>query len=73
VLAVVGIERRLCCKREEAKGIFSAYRVSVCGKTLLCTCKELTDIICVPKMGFCAFVDLNVSVLVARTGWLLGI
>ena len=28
VLAVVGIEQRVCSKREEAKGISSAYRVS---------------------------------------------
>jgi hypothetical protein len=35
------------------------------------TYKELTDMVYIPKLGFCAFVDTNVSVLVARPTRLL--
>jgi hypothetical protein len=66
VLVVVGIERRVCCEREEAEGIFSAYRVLVLWLLLFNIYKWLTDMVYIPKLGFCAFVDTNVSVLVAR-------
>jgi hypothetical protein len=69
VLAVVGIKGYIRCKREEAKGILSAYRVSV---SLIMVyfrvCKELTNIICVSKLGYCAFTDSNVLILIAMWG-----
>ena len=37
------------------------------------TYKELTDVVYIPKLGFCAFIDLNVFVSLARPTWLLEI
>ncbi len=35
--------------------------------------QELTDIVYIPKLGFCAIVDMNVSVLLVRPTCLPGI
>jgi hypothetical protein len=69
VLAVVGVEGRIRCKREEVEGILLACRLSV---SLIIVyfriCKELTEMICVSKLGRGASADLNVMILIAVKG-----
>ena len=39
---------------------------------LFSICKELTEMVCISKLDFCAFSDLNVLVLMAGQGWTSG-
>jgi hypothetical protein len=67
VLAVVRIERRLCCKREEAEGIFSACTWLVfCDNSSSISGKEPTDVVCISEVGSCTTSDLDVLEMMAE-------
>lgn len=68
-MAIVGVEGRIRSKREEDEGILLAYCLLV---SLIIVYfriyKELTEMICVPKLGCGASADLNVMILIAVEG-----